>query len=326
MSAPAVYAERRGSGWRLEHADESGYEGVACVDDAARLAILLLRAHERHGLPWALEWARLNLSFLAHLQRPNGSFANFILGWDGSPNLTGPTSMPGGLPWLGRALWALAVAHRVTGEAEYRERYLAGVAAAPRESRYADVAALLALSALELPPKVRDAALLSKVEGWMECILACERDGALLNNLGEAQPHLWGYIQPGVLCMGAMALGRPEWVEPARLSAERYLTPEVAREFECHRTMPYDVSSAIFDLDALALATGEAQYTELAALARAWFHGRNPAAAPVYHRELGMVFDGVDGSRVSLNSGAESNIEGGLALLEELPWGGYRLY
>ena len=55
----------------------------------------------------------------------------------------------------------------------------------------------------------------------------------------------------------------------------------------------------------------------LAADARAWFDGRNAAGAPVYDRHLGRVADGVDGDRVSENSGAESNIVAAEALLEE---------
>jgi hypothetical protein len=31
-----------------------------------------------------------------------------------------------------------------------------------------------------------------------------------------------------------------------------------------------------------------------------------------------MVYDGIDNARVSRNSGAESNIEGGLALLQDV--------
>ena len=76
-------------------------------------------------------------------------------------------------------------------------------------------------------------------------------------------------------------------------------------------------------LDALATTTKEDRYAELAALARAWFDGRNAAGEPVYDRVRGCVFDGIDGDRVSRNSGAESNIEGGLALLDSLPWSAY---
>jgi hypothetical protein len=87
--------------------------------------------------------------------------------------------------------------------------------------------------------------------------------------------------------------------------------------------LPFDVSSTVAGLDALAIATGEARYRELAALARAWFDGRIAAGEAVYDRKRGCVFDGIDGDRVSRNSGAESNIEGALALMDSLPWDAY---
>lgn len=87
--------------------------------------------------------------------------------------------------------------------------------------------------------------------------------------------------------------------------------------------MPFDVSSTVAGLDAVAAATGEARYADLAALARAWFDGRNAAAEPIYDRVRGCVFDGIDGTRVNRNSGAESNIEGALALIDSLPWDAY---
>jgi hypothetical protein len=68
----------------------------------------------------------------------------------------------------------------------------------------------------------------------------------------------------------------------------------------------------------LAKASGDAKYAVLADQAREWFHGRNPAGAPIYDRRVGRVADGIDDGRVSLNSGAESNIVGAQALLGEV--------
>jgi hypothetical protein len=67
----------------------------------------------------------------------------------------------------------------------------------------------------------------------------------------------------------------------------------------------------------LAIVTKDPEYEDLATLARRWFHGRNPASEPVYDATLGLVADGIDHGRISTNSGAESNIEGAIALLDE---------
>lgn len=329
MCAPAVYAERRGHEWRIEHASQMGYEGVACVDDASRLAILLLRAYERHKLGWALEWAERNLDFVLYMQQPDGSFANFILDWDGEPNLEGPTSRPVGLPWLVRAMWALATAYRITGEPRYRERYFAALDALPEDAPYADLLAIAVLAALEMHAAPLDAEptreVGSSIEGWCEDILSCERGGVLLNHLDEPSPHLWAFIQPGALALASKALKRPEWLGPAEGTVRRYLGSVARGGFESPRALPYEVSSTVFNFDALYSATGDVLYRDLAASARAWFHGRNTASQQVYDREKGMVFDGTDGDRVSLNSGAESNIEGAFALFDELPWWEYSL-
>ena len=81
---------------------------------------------------------------------------------------------------------------------------------------------------------------------------------------------------------------------------------------------PYAVACAILDVDALATATGDARYRELAARARAWFDLRDASGRSVYDRERGRVADGVDGGRVSHRSGAESNIVAAQALIEEV--------
>jgi uncharacterized protein YyaL (SSP411 family) len=326
MSAPAIYAEYRGTGWRLEGARETGYEGVACVDDAARLAVLLLRAYEEHGLRWALEWAELNLQFVLHLQQPDGNFVNFILDWRGTPNVDGPTSRPGPTPWLARALLALATAHRVTGNPMYRDRYEAALGSVRLEEiDHADVLAVVVMSALEMYRASPEPSWADVVERACSGILALEHDGVLLNHPSEMRPHLWGFLQPAALCDAARALGRPEWVEPAREASRQLLEPAVLRAFKQPRTLPFEVSCTIRDLDGLHAATGDRRYGELAAQARLWFHGRNAAGEPMYDSGRGMVFDGIDGTSINRNSGAESNIEGALALFDELPWHGYRL-
>ena len=94
--APAVYARATPGGWTVLPAADQGFEGVACVDDAARAAVLYCGIWQHNGQPWARETAERLLMFVISMQEENGRFANFILDWDGSKNLTGPTSAPGG--------------------------------------------------------------------------------------------------------------------------------------------------------------------------------------------------------------------------------------
>ena len=79
--------------------------------------------------------------------------------------------------------------------------------------------------------------------------------------------------------------------------------------------LPFDVSCVVAGLAAVGRATRDPRYADGARNAREWFFGRNAAGQPVYDRRRGVVYDGIDDGRLSRNSGAESNIEGALALL-----------
>jgi hypothetical protein len=91
------------------------------------------------------------------------------------------------------------------------------------------------------------------------------------------------------------ALGQPELVECARASADALLLPTVE--------------------SGGGPSTSDEQYAAAATRGRTWFYGPNTAGRPVYDARRGLVYDGIDNGTVSRNSGAESNIEGALALL-----------
>ena len=86
-------------------------------------------------------------------------------------------------------------------------------------------------------------------------------------------------------------------------------------QLDFETVLPFDVRCTVAGLAAVARATADDRYAVAAARARAWFHGRNTANQPVFDARRGMVYDGIDRGVVSRNSGAESNIEGALALL-----------
>ena len=130
--------------------------------------------------------------------------------------------------------------------------------------------------------------------------------------------HLWGHSQEAVLADAGTFLGRDDLIAAARRSADLVFGPAIASAFDFPVVQPYDVACAVDAMDRLHAATGEARYERSAADARAWFDGRNSAGAPVYDRARGRVADGIDHGRVSLGSGAESNIVGAQALFAEI--------
>jgi hypothetical protein len=320
----AVYMTRSDGAWALDDADDTGYEGVACVDDVARVAGLFLVAGRRHRMPQATAEATGYLRFLLYMQQPDGRFVNFILNWKGKKNLTGPTSVPGGPNWNARALRALALAAVTSGDRVYRDAFDRAFEPVTREMHYADIRALHVLAALELYDQHKEVHLRRSILAWCDQIAGlCDNQGRLLNWRHEETPHLWGYVQAAVLARASAAFGRSDWLRLAEETVMGYLAPRVRAGFPQRTVIPYEVGSVVANLEVLADVTGDNRYRELLYLARAWFRGRNAAGTPVYDAIHGAVADGIDGAHLSPNSGAESNVEGALALVDELPWALY---
>lgn len=313
-SALAVY-EVDGS---LATARESGEEGVACIDDAARgLALYCdLWAATRRGE--FRDRALSLLAFVRWMQGPDGRFVNFVYDWDGRRNLDGPTSVAGGGFWQARGLRGLARAWVALDDAAAGEAFARGLAcldrsdAVPPDVRAVHIAALLDVVSAGRAPELR-----ALLERWCDEI-AAKRNGDVLLDGETHEVHLWGHSQETVLSRAGVLLGRSDLVETARRSAEAVFVPAIGSGFDLPLVQPYGVACAVQAMDALHSATGQARYGELARDARAWFDGRNPARSAVYDRATGRVADGIDRGRVSRNSGAESNIVAAEALFAEI--------
>jgi hypothetical protein len=312
--AIAVYADVAGN---LVPAREAGFEGVACVDDAARALELYCALWDATRLPWVLEWCEGLLDFVVGMQDDDGRWVNFILDWQGSRNREGRTSQAGGLFWQARALLALARASRSLDDERIATALARGLPHLENGPVPPDVRVLHILTALELRDRTDHQRLGHLLGGWLDEVAACRLDGVLMNALEErGRPHLWGHLQEGVLAEAGMLLGRDDLVDIARHSASLVFGEVIESGFNLDRVLPYDVASCVDGLDRLTVATRAPEYRELARQARAWFDGRNAAGRPVYDREAGRVGDGVDHGRVSAGSGAESNIVAATALFE----------
>ncbi len=314
--AIAVYADERDE---LIRAQEAGYEGVACVDDAARALELYCDLWSATQLPWVMRWCEGLLDFVLAMQEPDGRWLNFIRDWEGTPNRGGRTSVAGGGFWQARALIALARAAAILDNPRIDtaiRRAVPHIIAATEVP--ADVRALHIRTALAIPDGSDDHGLLELLPGWVDELLSCSSGDVLMNSPDErGHPHLWGHIQEGVLADVAVRLGRDDVLMAARRSAELVFTPVVAGGFGEPHVQPYDVASSVYALGRLAEVTGSPDYRVLAADACAWFDGRNPAGTPIYDRATGRVHDGVDEGRVNAHSGAESNIVGAQALFDD---------
>lgn len=92
-------------------------EGIACIDDAARVAVIYLRYFELSGDTVSLQRAKALLEFCRYMQTEDGQFYNFI-NKDYSINRTGRTSRKSFDPWAARAVWALGTGYRIFKEVD----------------------------------------------------------------------------------------------------------------------------------------------------------------------------------------------------------------
>ena len=93
-------------------AEDSGPEGIACVDDVARAAVVYLRHYELTGHQTSLSKAKSLLKFVLKMQAEDGEFYNFIFA-DHSINRDGKTSYKSFTWWAMRGVWSLSLGYRV---------------------------------------------------------------------------------------------------------------------------------------------------------------------------------------------------------------------
>lgn len=107
MAIIHIYSEYPDYQW----VDDSD-EGIACVDDAARAAVVYLRHFEVTGDTTSLWRARKLIDFCRYMQAEDGLFYNFIFA-DHSINRDGHTSFKSLGWWAARGVWALGEGCRV---------------------------------------------------------------------------------------------------------------------------------------------------------------------------------------------------------------------
>jgi len=313
--AIAVYSDAAGESFE---ARETGIEGVACVDDAARAFLLLSGLWTRTRNDALRRWAHGLLQFLLWMQAGDGLWVNFIYDWEGTRNLGGPTSAPGPNFWQARATEAVTAAALLFDDQGARRAMSEGLAAATAHTAPANVRAIHAAAALELLQVQADPSLAARLSSWCDELLACSVEGVLMNSPDErGRPHLWGHTQEAALVRAARILQRPELTPIAQRSAEAVFAAAIDSGFDFPHVQPYDVQCGVVVMDALFAETGHSRYGTAAARARDWFGGRNPAHSAVYMRDLGRVADGIDSGTINRDSGAEANIAAGLALMDD---------
>jgi uncharacterized protein YyaL (SSP411 family) len=301
-------------------AREAGFEGVACVDDAARALELYCDLYRETGLDWVLRWCVGLADFVLAMQEDDGRWINFIRDWEGTPNREGRTSIASGSSfWQARAMLALARAVGVVDDSRVVPALGRGLVHLVEEPAPPDVRSLHVLAALAMMREGEHIELRPIVAEWCDELLACSSESVLMNShMEEWPPHLWAHFEESALADASVALGRPDLLDVARNSADVLYTDVIRSGFDRSPISAFDVATSCDAMTRLASASGDARYHELAAQAREWFAGRNPARQAVYDRVKGRVADGIDDARLNQNSGAESNIVAAQTLMADV--------
>jgi hypothetical protein len=300
-------------------AREAGFEGVACIDDAARALELYGALWSQTKLPWAKAWCDGLLDFVLAMQDDDGRWVNFIRTWEGTPNRVGRTSVPGGEFWQARAMLALALVLPVLDDARIRGALESGLPHLIESSAPSDVRSLHILTALAMSRAGDFGDLRPVISTWCDELVDCSLDGLLMNSpMERGEPHLWAHFQESALADASVYLERADLLDVAQRSADQLYTELIRSGFDRVLTSPFDVATAYDAMSRLSRATLDKKYTSLGQQACDWFNGRNPAGQAVYDREKGRVADGIDSGRLNDNSGAESNIVGAQTLFDEV--------
>jgi hypothetical protein len=298
-------------------AAESGTEGIACIDDVARAALLACQIYEQQHVSSALRWARLWLNFVLYMQESDGHFINFILDRLGRKNRQGRTSFRGGQWWSSRALWALAAAWRLTGDRRYREAFDRGRLARTSALK---VTAMQALALMEIYCAEPSTGLERRIRARCDRILAAGPEH-FVDHAGSPAIQPWGYHQLQAVARAGRLFSCVDYLAACERTVRHVVTPLIEANFHAQEPWAhaprcaYDISSLVLGLEELYVSTHRDMYREQALACAGWLYGRNDAGAALYDPATGRCADGLEESGASRNCGAESAIEGGFVEL-----------
>ena len=257
MMITHIYSEYPDYNW-VDASDE----GISCVDDISRSAILYLRHYEMYGDSASLEKARRGLNFVMYMEQEDGEFYNFILR-DYSINTEGRTSKKSFNFWAVRGLRALCYGYRVLNQIdkpyakqlkehigrtfdrikEFLENYaeyefIEGVKVPKWLTHGGDatsevVLALLDYYSVEGDEEVRE--IIKKfVEGLIQFQVRDSESPFYGMHLSWRNCwHAWGNAQTEALAKAGRMFNNTSWIESAKLEADNFYLFLISKNFLC---------------------------------------------------------------------------------------------
>ncbi len=330
-------------------------EGTACVDDAARAAVVYLRHFESTGDENSRARAEALLRFVMYMQTPEGRFHNFVVNNRLKINRTHWRSVADRVEWwMARGLWALgtgaralkttdpqfaqACADRVRRSLPHLEKLLESY---PQTREYlgrtiptwligedgADATSELLLGLAAFNRAEPTVAVQTMITRFAEGI-ALMRYGSMNTFPYGAHAswrdgwHPWGNSQTQALAEAGIVISAKLEADHfyPRLLVEGFLhsiTFDDLHAMQYFERIAYGVRCVAVGLIRLFEATADEKYAKMAGLAATWFTGNNAAGSPMYDPATGRGYDGLHGeSEVNYNAGAESTIEALYTILE----------
>ena len=202
----------------------------------------------------------------------------------------------------------------------------------------ADQAAIAVIGLLSNYDRTHDASVLN--------IITAMADGIEQMQVGDAtrfpygahlswrnEWHAWGSDQAYALLLAGQKLGRTDYVRGGLLEVDHFYPYLIRRRYlsslrirkvgdrflairqERFPQIAYGIRPMVSAAIEAYHITGKRRYLAIASHIASWLTGTNDAHQAIYEAASGRTFDGIGpGARVNRNSGAESTIEGLLAL------------
>ena len=309
-------------------------EGIACVDDVARAAVVYLRYYELYGDTSVLTKAKRLLRFVLALQADDGEFYNFIHK-DYSINKISRSSVKSFDFWAARAYWALAKGYKIFSSIDQkfaqtlRKKFLKCKAPLknilvnyPRTidsngihyptwlvNKYgADATAELLLGLADFLLVEYDAELIEVAKKLSLGILAMqlpdshEYAGAFLS--WKDIWHGWGNSQMQALARIYPIMSNEQFLKAIKKEADSFASRIVVqgriREIDLNsgiKSFPqiaYSIRCQAVGLLKLYEITKDERYAILAGIVASWLTGNNLANTPMYDSKTGKVYDGIN--------------------------------
>jgi hypothetical protein len=330
-------------------------EGVSCVDDVARAAVVYLRHFELTGNEESALKAKQLLRFILYMQTEEGLFHNFVFSNELDKNTTHQNSVADEINWwAGRAIWALGEGARTLMESDssFAQVCLTAIdRSVPRIQETLDsYPATKTVSGYEMPDwliasSASDAsselllglAAAQKVAPNPEIEQAINKiaEGISMMQYGDlsAPPygahlsweggwHGWGNSQ-------TMALIDAGFTETAVHEGTNFypwllvngwlhsFPLDNPNDPRFYEQIAYATRVVSVGLVRLYEETENEDFGIMAGLAASWLTGNNVVGERMYNPVHGYGYDGItDANTINKNSGAESTIEALMTIME----------